>query len=100
METRIDYDQSAVEAFCRKWQVVEMALFGSVVGEDFGPDSDVDVLVTFAKDARRSLMDLVDMEDELAAIFGRPVDLVEKQGLRNPFRRKAILDSAEVIHAA
>ncbi|MBM4370996.1 MAG: nucleotidyltransferase family protein [Deltaproteobacteria bacterium] len=100
MNVRISYDETAIAAFCRKWRVAELALFGSVTGPDFGPDSDVDVLVTFQPDAGRSLLDWAGMEDELAEIFGRPVDLVERQGVRNPFRRKAILDSAKVIHAA
>jgi len=100
MGIQTGYNKSAVEAFCRKWKVAELSLFGSALSDNFRPDSDVDVLVTFAPDARRSLMDWADMVDELEEIFGRPVDLVEKQGLRNPFRRKAILDSAEVIHAA
>ncbi len=78
----------------------ELALFGSVLGENFSSDSDVDVLVTFARDAEWSLFDLVDMRDELREIFGRDVDLVEKAGLRNPFRRHAILTRREVIYAA
>ena len=100
MPIQVKYDRAALQAFCRQWQVSELSLFGSAVGVDFGPDSDVDVLVTFAPDAGWSLMDWADMVDDLKEIFGRPVDLVEKQGLRNPFRRKSILDSAEVIHAA
>ncbi len=98
MSIQIGYNQLAVEAFCRKWQVAELSLFGSALSDQFRPDSDVDILVTFSPDARRSLMDWADMVSDLEEIFGRPVDLVEKQGLRNPFRRKAILDSAQVIH--
>ena len=85
--------------FCQRWKVVELALFGSALREDFGPDSDIDVLVSFANDARWSLLDLVDMVEELEIIFGRRVDLVGKKALRNPFRRHAILTSMEVIHA-
>ncbi len=80
-----------------------MALFGSVLRDDYQPDSDVDVLVTFAPDAKWNLFDHVDMEDELAKILGRPVDLVSRRGIersRNPFRRRAILDSAQVVHVA
>ena len=89
-----------VEAFCRKWQVCELSLFGSALREDFGPESDVDVLVVFVPDAPWSLFDWVDMVDDLKAIFGRDVDLVEKAGLHNPFRRHAILTSREIIYAA
>ena len=89
-----------LEAFCLRWQVRELAVFGSALREDFGPESDVDVLVSFRPEARCSLMDWEDMRDELRAIFGRDVDLVEKEGLRNPFRRHAILSSAETLYAA
>ena len=85
---------------CRRWKVTEFSLFGSAVREDFGPDSDVDVLVRFAPDAGWSLLDLVTMRDELAGLFGRPVHLVEAEGLRNPFRRDAILRSREVVYAS
>ncbi len=100
METRVRFDSSAMEAFCRRWRIVELALFGSVLREDFRPDSDVDVLVRFEPDAPWSLLDWVDMGDQLSAILGRSVDLVEKEAIRNPFRRRTILSSAEVIYAA
>ena len=77
-----------------------MALFGSVLSENFQPDSDIDVLVSFKADAEWGLFDFVDMIDELKAIFGRNVDLVEKDSLRNPFRKQAILACNEVIYAA
>jgi predicted nucleotidyltransferase len=100
MAARIAIDQGRIADFCHRWQVTELALFGSVLREDFGPESDVDVLVTFAPEAPWSLFDLVDMMDELEAIFGRKVHLVEGDGLRNPIRRRAIVSSREVIHAA
>jgi predicted nucleotidyltransferase len=99
MAARVATDQEQIAEFCRKWQVTELALFGSVLRDDFGPESDVDVLVTFAPEAPWSLFDLVDMVDELEAMLGRKVDLVESAGLRNPIRRRAILSSREVIHA-
>jgi hypothetical protein len=89
-----------IAAFCRKWKIAELALFGSAPRDDFRPDSDVHVLVTFAPDAPWSLFEWADMTDELGAIFGREVDLVEKDGLRNPFRRHAILSTRRVIYAA
>ena len=89
-----------IEAFCRRWKVIEFSLFGSVLREDFGPGSDVDVLVTFAPDARHSLFDIVDMRDELKEVFGRNVDLVEEPLLENPFRRREILRTKELIYAA
>ncbi|QGU32981.1 nucleotidyltransferase family protein [Thermochromatium tepidum] len=103
MTARITIPYEAIGEFCRKWCIVEFALFGSVLREDFGPDSDVDVLVDFAPEAGRTLFDLVRMEDELRVLFGREVDLVTKRSIqtsRNYLRRKAILDAAEVVYAA
>jgi len=97
---QITLDKARIDEFCRKWMIRELALFGSVLREDFRPDSDVDMLVTFAKDAPWSGFDLVEMENELKTLFGRPVDLVEKRAIRNPFRRHAILTSKQVIYAA
>jgi uncharacterized protein len=103
VEARLDVDRAALEAFCGRWDVAELSLFGSVLREDFGPTSDVDVLVTFAPDARPTLFDLAEMEEQLSELFGRPVDLVSRRGIessRNPIRRDAILSSARVVHAA
>lgn len=77
-----------------------MSLFGSVLTDRFADDSDIDVLISFAPDADWSLLDLVEMQEELRALFHRDVDLVEREGLRNPIRRKAILSSRQVIYAA
>ena len=96
--TEISADK--IEAFCQRWKIVEFALFGSVLRDDFRPDSDVDVVVELAEDAPWSLFEWVDMIDELKAIFGREIDLVEKTAITNPFRRKAILGSREVLYAA
>jgi hypothetical protein len=96
--TNIPVDK--IETFCRKWKVVEFALFGSILRVDFRADSDVDIVVELAPDAPWSLFEWVDMIDELKAIFGREVDLVEKSAITNPFRRKAILGSREVLYAA
>ena len=86
--------------FCYKWKVAELAAFGSVVRDDFRPDSDVDLLVTFASDAQWSLYDWTDMIGELREIFGRKVDLLSLQALRNPFRRHEILKAREILYAA
>src|SRR5512136_2071610 len=103
METKIDIPSDQIANYCRRWKITEFSLFGSVLREDFRPDSDIDVLVTFASDARWSLFDLVEMEDELSRILRRHVDLVEREAVaRSPnyIRRKNILQSAQVIYAA
>jgi predicted nucleotidyltransferase len=96
----LDIATDRIAEFCRKWRVTEFSIFGSVLREDFGPHSDVDVLVTFEPDAPWDLWDLVEMQEELQAIFGREVDLVEERTLQNPFRRQKILKSRLVIYAA
>jgi hypothetical protein len=96
----IKFPNDQIVAFCKRWKVLEFALFGSVLRDDFGPDSDVDVLVTFEPEAAWSLFHLVEMKDELESLFGRPVDLVEKPAIKNPFRRHAILNHQEIVYAA
>jgi uncharacterized protein len=99
-QIRITLPQKKIGDFCLKWKILEMALFGSVLSDEFHLDSDIDVLVSFKDDDGWGLFDFVDMIDELQDIFGRKVDLVEKDSLRNPFRRQAILAGNEVIYAA
>jgi predicted nucleotidyltransferase len=89
-----------LRAFCERWKVRELAVFGSALRPDFGLASDVDVLVSFEPGARITAFDLVDMRDELHQVFGRNVDLVEKEALLNPFRRREILRTAQVLYAA
>ncbi len=87
-----------LESFCRRWKVAELRVFGSGLREEFRPDSDLDLLVSFAFDADWSLLDNVAMEEELSGILGRKVDLVSRRAIErssNWIRRKAILDSAE-----
>jgi predicted nucleotidyltransferase len=89
-----------IRAFCMQWKVVEFSLFGSVLRDDFRSDSDIDILLSFAENSAWSLYDFVDMKDELQAIFGREVDLVEKEAIRNPYRRRSMLAEQEVLYAA
>ena len=103
MNTQIDIPRDEIAAFCERWQLAELALFGSVLRDDFGPDSDVDVLVKFKPGCTPGFFGLVRMETELSELFGRDVDLVTRpavEGSRNYIRRKAILESAEVVYAA
>ena len=99
----IDVPHQALEAFCRKWKITELAVFGSALRDDFRPDNDIDVLVTFKNPIDWTLFDLVHMEDELSALVGRKVDLVDRGGVEqseNYIRRRAILESARTIYAA
>jgi hypothetical protein len=100
---QIDIPLKQIAAFCERWQIVEFALFGSILREDFRPESDVDVLVTFAAGSKQSLSDLIQMQEEIEEIFGRKVDLVSRKSVeksRNYLRRNAILKSARTIYVA
>lgn len=102
-EVQVKIPTDKISDFCRRWKVTELALFGSALRRDFSPESDVDVLVSFSPEARWSLFDLVVMEDELQAILGREVDLVERTAVEqaeNYIRRRNILKDIEVIYAA
>jgi uncharacterized protein len=92
-----------IRDFCDRWKVTEFALFGSILRDDFGPDSDVDVLVRFDEDADWGLLDMSRMVQELESTFGRRVDLLTRRGIdsaRNARRRDAILNSAPVVYVA
>lgn len=103
MKAKIPLDRMKITHFCQQWKIAELAFFGSVLREDFQPESDVDVLVTFTPEAEWSLFDHVAMEEELSAILGRKVDLVSRRAIErssNWIRRKAILETAEPYYAA
>jgi predicted nucleotidyltransferase len=92
-----------ISEFCRRWKIIELALFGSVLRGDFRPDSDIDVLVSFAPDARWGLFSLAEMQEELEEAIGRRVDLVSRRGIeasRNSIRREQILSTARSIYVA
>jgi predicted nucleotidyltransferase len=100
---KIAIDQPRIAAFCREWRIAKLELFGSVLRDDFGPESDVDVLVSFERGSTWSYLDLVRMENELSEKLGRRVDLVERAAVEasdNYIRRREILRSAEALYAA
>jgi uncharacterized protein len=99
----IDLPAQTIAEFCQRWQIAELALFGSVLRSDFRPDSDVDVLITFDPTAKRSLLTLVQIKDELETLWGRAVDVVSKGAVlasANWIRRQEILTTARVIYVA
>lgn len=85
---------------CRRWQIAELSVFGSVARGSSSEDSDVDLLVSFRPGAPWSTLDFVDLREELAELFHRPVDLVEEKAIRNPYRRASILRDKSVLYAA
>ena len=103
LASRIGLPMNAIEAFCDRWQVEELALFGSVLRDDFGPHSDIDILIRFRTERTPGLFGIAEMERELGDLFGRRVDLVTRAAIeesRNYIRRKAILESAQVVYGA
>lgn len=103
MTPRIPIPHEQIAVFCQKWKITEFSLFGSVLRDDFRPDSDIDVLVSFVEDAKWSLMSLVRMENELSTIFGRKVDLTEKLSVDrspNTIRKQHILSNTLHVYAA
>jgi hypothetical protein len=92
--------EDKIKHFCQRWKVSELAIFGSALREDFTQDSDVDLLISFEPDIQWGLFDLVNMEIELKSMFGKEIDLVEKNAVvksDNYIRRKGILDGAQII---
>lgn len=94
----IELPEQTLAAFCRKHRIIKLALFGSVLRDDFREDSDMDALVTFDPNERIGFMALARAQRELAELLHRPVDLVPESGLK-PVIRKEVLDSAEVVYA-
>ena len=103
LKSRMNTSPGEIAAFCKRWQITELGLFGSVLRKDFNPESDIDVLVRFAPEAGHSLMEFVEIQDELCEMLGRRVDLVTWRSIensRNYIRKEDILRSAETIYAA
>jgi predicted nucleotidyltransferase len=100
MQKKFRIPRKKIAEFCKRWSITEFSVFGSALRADFRPDSDVDVLVSIDPKAHIGLLEIAEMQIELEKMFKHPVDLVEKEGLRNPYRRSEILDTAQVIYAA
>ncbi len=101
LPTSLKVSEQAIKAFCHRWNVVELDMFGSALRPDFGPDSDVDLLVVYADDAHPTLFDEGQMQEELEVLFARPVHFMTKRAVErsdNPIRRKAILESAMPVY--
>lgn len=100
LQDRLHVSLNDIEAYCQRWQITEFALFGSVLREDFRPDSDIDVLAVFAPNTRITLSSWLEMRKEIQELFGRKVDLIEKDLLKNPYSRAEILKTHRVVYAS
>ena len=85
---------------CQKYYIKELSLFGSSIRDDFNQDSDVDILVSFDSNSEITLFDIMDLEREFSKLLNREVDIVEKESLKNPIRKKNILSTRKIIYAA
>ena len=98
-----EFDDSSLRAFCEKWGVAELAVFGSVLRDDFRPDSDIDFLVTWLPGRMPALFDMLDMKEELARLVSRGIDLAQRSVVEqdhNSIRKGNILSTAKVVYAA
>jgi len=99
----LDLPMHKIQELCQRLQISELALFGSILRDDFSPDSDIDILITFAPNARKGLLTLAHIKHELEDLLGRNVDILTKKSIEqshNSIRRNAILESAQVIYVA
>ena len=99
-QPRIPIDPERIADSCRKWKIKEFALFGSVLTEEFRPNSDVDVLVSFEEGSTREPDDYHAIHEELQAMFRREVDVVQIEAVTNPYRRSHILRHKQIAYAA
>lgn len=101
--SKTDVSHSQIEDFCRRWNIVELCVFGSLLRDDFGPSSDVDFLFQHDPNCEYSFQDLLDMVGELEETFDRKVDFVDRMAIensRNYLRRDWILETMEVVYEA
>jgi predicted nucleotidyltransferase len=97
----IQVPDEVIADFCRRWKITQIEVFGSALRDDFRPDSDVDLLVTFEPDSGTDLFDVIDMKEEMEGLLDRSVDLIERAAIEqspNPFRRHSILRTAQVVY--
>ncbi|MEM9216146.1 MAG: nucleotidyltransferase domain-containing protein [Cyanobacteria bacterium P01_F01_bin.150] len=98
---RLNTTGQQLAEFCQQRQIAELSVFGSVLRDDFGPNSDIDLLIAYAPTAKRGLLEKMCLKEEFEQLFKRPVDLVSKTAIEqshNWIRRKNILDSAKTIY--
>ncbi len=94
----IEIDENIINEIAKKYNIKELLIFGSVLRNDFTNNSDIDLLIEFNKNTNYSYFDLLEIKEKLSYIFERPVDLIEKESLKNPFRRKEIINSARKVY--
>lgn len=92
-----------IKEICKRFLIKELAVFGSVLRDDFNDSSDIDILIEFTPESRISFFDIIDLQDEFKKLFGREVDIVSKNAIRrsrNYIRKKTILENHKIIYAS
>jgi predicted nucleotidyltransferase len=98
--TRMNLTPADLAELCQRWKISELSVFGSIASDHFTAESDVDVLVTFDPSATWNLWDLSGLRLELEKRIGRHIDLLEADAIRNPFIRKEVISTKQVLYAA
>jgi uncharacterized protein with HEPN domain/predicted nucleotidyltransferase len=99
VKERLQASPSQIADFCQRWNIIELALFGSILRDDFRPDSDIDILASFARNTSWNIFDFIQMQEQLETMLGRDVDLTQKQQINNPFSRSQILATCHIIYS-
>ena len=94
----LSVEQSKIENICKKFNIIELSIFGSAIRKDFRPESDIDLLVTYKPKSKITLFDEADLSNEFSELFNREIDIVDIRGLRNPIRKEQILANREIIY--
>ena len=100
VEERLGVGIDAIREFCEKWGIIEFALFGSVVRDDFGPESDIDVMVRYDPEKPEPWKDYFLIKNDLEELFGRQVDLLKRGPIQNPYVRQSIRRDLTILYAA
>ncbi len=101
LEKRLGISFEKIAQFCQKWNIIELALFGSVLNDCFHGDSDIDILIRFDSNTRQGLLTLAKIKHQLEASIGRKVDIVTFESVENsenPIRRQEILKNAQIVY--
>lgn len=99
VKERFKASPSQIADFCQRWNIIELALFGSILRDDFRPDSDIDILASFAAHSSWNLFEFIQMQEQLESMLGRDVDFTQKQQINNPFSRAEILQTCHIIYS-
>jgi len=97
---KLEINENKVKEIASSYKILELYIFGSALRQDFNDKSDIDLLIKLSKDSGYSIFELIEIKEKFEKLFNRKIDLVELEGLRNPYRKEEILKTAKMIYAA